>query len=178
MKDLSLHILDITENSINAGAKYIRISINEDTAEDRLTIEIEDDGKGIKEEVYEKVTDPFYTTRTTRKVGLGIPLLKQASLSTGGDFKIISRNGDGTKVIATFIYSNIDRKPLGNIGETLTTLFLMAPDVEFNYTHIKDGNTFSLNTKEIKEDLGIDILTDIKVLKDLKVLINNKLKEL
>ncbi len=104
--------------------------------------------------------------------------MKQAALSTGGDFKIESRNGDGTRVTASFIYDNIDRKPLGNIGETLVTLFMMAPDIEFNYVHIKDGNTFSLNTKEIKDELGIDTLTDIKILKDLKVLINNKLKEL
>ena len=150
MEDLSLHILDIVENSIRAKASRIEIEVVEDIGKDLLTIEIKDNGQGIDEETIKKVLDPFYTTRTTRKVGLGLPLLSQAAKESGGDVEIESKVGRGTRVKATFVYSHIDRKPLGNIETTLTTLIAGNPEVDFIYEHKKDELEYRLDTKEIR----------------------------
>jgi len=112
MQDLSLHILDIIENSINAGAKRVEIMINEDLEKDILSIEIKDNGEGIDRETLEKVLDPFYTTRTTRRVGLGLSLLSQSAKEAEGDISIKSEKGVGTAVHAYFKHSHIDRRPL------------------------------------------------------------------
>ena len=150
MEDLSLHILDIVENSIKAKASRVEIKVVEDMAKDLLTIEIKDDGQGIDEETIKKVLDPFFTTRTTRKVGLGLPLLSQAARESGGNVEIASKVGRGTKVKATFGYSHIDRKPLGNMEMTLTTLIAGNPEVDFIYEHKKDELEYRLDTKEIR----------------------------
>ena len=153
MEDLSLHILDIVENSIRAKASRIEIKVVEDIRKDLLTIEIKDDGQGIDEETIKKVRDPFFTTRTTRKVGLGLPLLSQAARESGGDVEIESKVGRGTRVKATFGYSHIDRKPLGNIETTLTTLIAGNPAVDFIYEHKKDEIEYRLDTKEIRDGI-------------------------
>ena len=150
MEDLSLHILDIVENSIRAKASRIEIRVVEDTAKDLLTIEISDNGQGIDEETVKKVVEPFFTTRTTRRVGLGLPLLSQAARESGGDVEIESKVGRGTRVKATFGYSHIDRKPLGNMETTLTTLIVGNPEVDFIYEHKKDELEYRLDTKEIR----------------------------
>ena len=150
MEDLSLHILDIVENSIGAKASRIEIKVVEDIRKDLLTIEIKDNGQGIDEKTVEKVLDPFFTTRTTRKVGLGLPLLSQAARESGGDLQIESKVGRGTRVKATFGYSHIDRKPLGNMEATLTTLIAGNPNIDFIYKHKKDGLEYRLDTKEIR----------------------------
>jgi len=147
---LSLHILDIVENSIRAKASRIEIKVVEDTRKDLLTIEIKDNGQGIDEETIKKVVDPFFTTRTTRKVGLGLPLLSQAARESGGDVEIESKVGRGTRVKATFGYSHIDRKPLGNMEKTLITLIAGNPEVDFRYEHKKDELEYHLDTKEIR----------------------------
>ena len=151
MEDLSLHILDIVENSIAAGAKKIEIKIIEDTKEDLLTIEIIDDGKGMDEKALKNVLDPFFTTRNTRKVGLGLPLLAQSAEESGGSIKIESKPGQGTKVKATFGYSHIDRKPLGDIYESLKVLIVANPDINFIYEYQKDDVSYHLDTKGIKK---------------------------
>ncbi len=153
MEDLSLHILDVAENSIIAGAKNIEILINEDIKKDLLTIEIIDDGSGMDKEMTEKITDPFVTNRTTRRVGLGIPLLKDAAEMANGDLEIISEQGLGTKVKATFQYSHIDRKPLGDIKETLISLIIGNLEVDFKFVNKNNGHTFEFDTKKMKEDL-------------------------
>ena len=122
MEDLSLHILDIAENAIAARAKRIEISVVEEPREDRLTIEIQDDGIGMDEEVSQKAVDPFFTTRSSRRVGLGLSLMAQAAQEAGGSLRIESELGKGTKVTATFQYHHIDRKPLGSMVETMMTL--------------------------------------------------------
>lgn len=137
MEDLSLHILDIVENSITAGAKNIKIKIAEDIQKDQLIIEITDDGKGMSKVMKEKVLDPFFTTRTTRRVGLGLPLLAQAAKISGGDIQIQSEPGSGTKIKATFGYSHIDRQPLGDLGQTLKILIISHPEINFVYEHKK-----------------------------------------
>ena len=153
MEDLSLHILDIAENSIIANAKNVEIIIDEDIKKDLLTIEINDDGSGMNKEMINKITDPFVTSRTTRRVGLGIPLLKGSAEMANGNLVIKSQVNVGTKVKATFQYSNIDRKPLGNIKETLVSLIVGNPDVNFRYVHKYNGQTFEFDTKKMKEEL-------------------------
>lgn len=154
MKEISLHILDIVQNSVNAGATIIRITIKVDNLEDKLTITVEDNGHGMDEETVKKVIDPFFTSRKTRKVGLGIPLLQAAAKRCGGDFIIESQPLKGTKVRAWFINSHIDRAPLGNIYDTMIGLIACNESIRFVYTHIFDGKDFVMDTGEITEKLG------------------------
>ncbi|MCA1917797.1 MAG: ATP-binding protein [Flavobacterium piscis] len=159
MDDLSLHILDIAENSINAGAKNIDIKILEDTKQDLLMIEIKDDGKGMDKEILEEVTNPFVTTRTTRKVGLGIPLLKLAAENCDGGLEIKSEKGKGTTVSVTFKLSHIDRQPLGDIIGTIISLLANENKVDIVFSHKKDGNIFEFDSKDFKaalKDLGVE----------------------
>jgi anti-sigma regulatory factor (Ser/Thr protein kinase) len=158
MEDISLHILDVAENSVSAGATLVKITISEETPKDLFCVEIEDNGKGIPEDIRLKVLDPFVTTRTTRKVGLGLPLLAQAARDTGGDITVKTADTSGTIVTATFRQSHIDMKPLGNISETLVVLIAGNPQVDFLFTYIKNSNAFSLDTREIKKELdGVPI---------------------
>lgn len=157
MEDLSLHILDIAENSIAASAKNIKIKINEDKKKDSLTIEIKDDGEGMTEEMQKKVLDPFFTTKKKAKeIGLGLPLLAQAARATGGDIQINSKKGFGTEIKATFGYSHIDRQPLGDIGETVKVLIVSHPEIDFLYEHVVDDKIYILDTKKYGKELNHD----------------------
>lgn len=153
MQDLSLHILDVVENSITAGAKNIEISVSEDLAKDLLSIEIRDDGKGMDQEFAERVLDPFVTTRKERKVGLGLSLFAETARMSNGHLSIRSDAQGGTRVKALFQHSHIDRKPLGDLGSTLTTLIAGNPRIDFVYCHVKDGMKFFLDSKELKAQL-------------------------
>lgn len=158
MNELSLYILDIVQNSLKADSKNVQLIINEDKVLDLLIVTVIDDGKGIKKEQLEKITSPFYTTRTTRKVGLGIPLFKELCELCEGNLKIESEVGKGTTLIATFKLNSIDLPPLGNIIDTLYLLIINEENVDIKYTHIRNGKEFSFDTKEIKEILdGISI---------------------
>ncbi|MBV1756358.1 MAG: ATP-binding protein [Dethiosulfatibacter sp.] len=168
MKELSLHILDIVQNSIKADATLIEIEIDENTTSDLLTIAIKDNGNGMDEETLQKVIDPFFTTRTVRNVGLGIPLLKIAAERCNGSFEIKSQIRVGTEVKAVFGYNHIDRAPLGRIGDTIMVLLNNSERFEIYYKHIYNGSDFVFDTKEIKrilDDVDIsspDILLWIK----------------
>ena len=151
LEDIALHILDVVENSLAAKAKRIEIKINEQAEKDLLGLEIVDDGQGMEEEVVKKVLDPFFTTRCTRRVGLGLPLLAQAVRETGGKIEINSAPDKGTKAKASFGYSHIDRKPLGDIHQTLKVLILGNPEVDFLFIHKKGKEEYRLDTKEFKE---------------------------
>ena len=151
MEDLSLHILDIAENSISASAKRIEIRIDEDQAQDLLIIEIKDDGKGMDEQALQKVLDPFFTTRKTRKVGLGLSLLAQAARQSNGRIEINSGPGKGTTVKAVFRFSHLDRKPMGDIYETIRTLVAGNPGVNFLYEHKRNGSVYCFDTRETGE---------------------------
>ncbi len=151
MEDISLHILDIVENSITAGAKTIEVRILEEAKSDLLTIEIVDDGSGMDEETARKALDPFFTTRSTRRVGMGLPLLAQSAEESGGGITIESKPGERTTVKATFGYSHIDRRPLGDVGESLRVLIAGHPEVRFVYEHEKDGTSRRLDTEDLKE---------------------------
>ncbi len=154
MQELSLNILDIAQNSVKAGAANIEITVAEDTAADRLTITIADDGCGMDEETVRRVTDPFYTTRTTRKVGLGVPFFKMAAEMTGGSFDIRSRVGEGTTVTAVFGLSHIDRMPLGDLAGTICLLMSCNQHIEVVYTRARDGESATVRTSDFTAVLG------------------------
>ena len=153
MEDFSMHVLDVVENSLNAGASRIQIWLQEDKASDTLTLEIIDNGSGMEEDLLRKVTSPFATTRTTRKIGMGLSFLAQTAETAGGEFKIKSDPGIGTRVTATLRLSHIDRMPIGNICETIMTLVICHPDVHFYISYEKDGGDFCIDTNLIREQL-------------------------
>ncbi|MBL7075378.1 ATP-binding protein [candidate division KSB1 bacterium] len=153
MEDLSLHILDVVENSIDAGARKVEIKIYEDLKKDLLEIEIIDDGKGMDEGTLEKALDPFFTTKTVRKVGLGLSLFREAARMANGDLSIRSEAGRGTTIRATFQHSHIDRKPMGDLEETLFTLIIGNPEVVFSFAYLKNGKMFNMNTTGLKKKL-------------------------
>ncbi|MDW7671149.1 MAG: ATP-binding protein [Bacillota bacterium] len=154
MKELALHILDIVQNSIVAKAALIQIEIEENTDSDLLKIDIIDDGHGMDEELLRRVTDPFTTTRTTRRVGLGLPLLKQAAEECNGGLQIHSRLNEGTTVNIWFQHSHIDRVPLGDMVETIITLLLNGNHFDLHYKHRVNQKEMSFDTREIREILG------------------------
>ncbi len=153
MRELSLNVLDIVQNSIKANATVIEIELFEDTEKDVLKINITDNGNGMNEEQLKSVTDPFYTTRTTRKVGLGIPLFKMAAEMSGGTFEIDSTVGVGTKINTSYKHSSIDRMPVGDINGTVIILIQMNPDIDFVFTHTYNRKGFTLDTRELREQL-------------------------
>lgn len=158
MKDIAEHILDITQNSIRAEATTITIAIQESKKENLYLLIIDDDGTGMDSETLEKVIDPFYTSRITRKVGLGIPLLKQNAELAGGTFKIESELKHGTHLEAKFQLNHIDRLPVGDLVGTYVMLIAANPDLDFEIIHQTDENTFTLKTLEIKQMLeGISL---------------------
>lgn len=154
MRDLSEHILDLAMNSIKAEASLIEITIIEDQEKDVLTFKIKDNGLGMNQATVEKVLSPFYTTRTTRKVGLGLAFLSQNAELAGGKAQVTSELNKGTEVEATFQYSHIDRIPIGDLGATLVSLIMLEPNRDFLFVHQKDGQTYTLDTREIKQVLG------------------------
>jgi anti-sigma regulatory factor (Ser/Thr protein kinase) len=154
MEDLSLHILDIAENSVEAQAKKIYIRLEENRRQDRLTLEIADDGQGMDKEFLTRALDPFVTTKKARRVGLGLPLLAEAAKAAGGTFVLRSRPGRGTKVRAMFQLSHIDLKPLGDIAQTLTTLIASHPEIDIRYRHKAGGRTYTFATRAFRIKLG------------------------
>lgn len=155
MRELSLNVMDVTQNSISAKASLIEIS-QKQTGES-LVISIRDNGCGMTAEQVESVTNPFFTTRTTRSIGLGIPLFKMACEQTGGKFSIESEKGKGTYVSAEFIVSHIDMTPVGDLNEIILLLIIGNPDIDFVYIHEIDGKSFTLDTRELREVLGDDV---------------------
>ena len=164
MKELSLNILDITYNSIKANASKIEITISERLSENTVRIEIKDNGCGMSKEFLEKVTDPFVTTRTTRKVGLGIPLFKQSAEDADGSFSISSEVGKGTVIQASFRLDHLDRAPIGDMGSTITSLIQANDQIHFIYRHETDMGTFMLDTDEFHVQLGEVPLSEPAVL--------------
>lgn len=166
MKDLSLHILDVAENGVRAGAHLITITIRENSDSDTLTLCIKDDGKGMEPELFARALDPFFTTKTarTRKVGLGLSLLQQAAEAAEGGLDLKSVQGKGTEVTASMRRSHIDRKPLGDIADTMVVLIQGNSDVDFVYRHEKDGLEYRLDTREIRESLEETPLSHPEVL--------------
>jgi hypothetical protein len=164
MRELALHLLDIAENSVAAGAKTIAITVAEDPAKDRLRLSVEDDGKGMDEAMVARVIDPFVTSRTTRKVGLGIPLLKAAAEGCNGYLRINSALGRGTRLEAEFQRSHIDRMPLGDLAGTLLTLVVSWPQVHWVFRYSVNGSAYAFDDEPIKKELGDISLTEPGIL--------------
>ena len=153
MLTLADHILDITENSVRADASLIEISIDEDTGKDLLKVEIRDNGSGMSPEMVKKVLDPFYTTKTVRRVGLGLPLLKDAAERSGGVFHLESHENSGTTVKATFGLRHLDRQPMGAIINIMIILIISNSDVDFFYKHRHNDRRFEMDTREIRNEI-------------------------
>lgn len=169
MKELSLNILDIAKNSVKAKAENILIKLDE--TDDTLTLTIKDDGCGMSEETVQNVMNPFYTTRTTRNVGMGVPLLKLAAEQTGGSIEITSvcetdsPENHGTTVTAVFFKNHLDFTPLGDVVSTVTVLIQGSPDIDWKFVHTINGETVELDTKELREVLGDVPLDSYEVIK-------------
>ena len=162
MKELSLNILDIAKNSVIAGASLVEITVAEERS--RLTITVKDNGCGMTPEFVARVTDPFTTTRTTRKVGLGIPLLQMEARMAGGDLTIESEVGKGTVLTAWFDSANIDMPPLGDLVSSVVTLIQGSPDIDFLFTHAVGETRYDLDTREVREIMGDISLAEPEVL--------------
>ncbi len=154
MRELSLNVMDVAQNSVRAEADLVRITVEESDKEDRLTIVIADNGCGMTEDQVRQVIDPFFTTRTTRKVGLGVPLFKLSAEQTGGSFDIQSKVGEGTTTTASYVKSHVDMTPLGDINSTVKILIQCNPQIDFIFTHSADKGSFTLDTRELREVLG------------------------
>ena len=173
MKELSLHIMDVVENGITAGASLITLSILEDRKKNRLQVTIIDNGKGVSNKDLEKILDPFFTSRTTRRVGLGLSLFREASLRCNGNFVIKSKEGKGTKVVASFERDHIDLAPIGDMAGTFIALIIGNSKVDFVYTFEKDGDTFQVDTRLIKKELEGVPITNPTVVKYISDIIKN-----
>ncbi|MDP4179863.1 MAG: ATP-binding protein [Bacillota bacterium] len=176
MRDLSLHLMDIIQNSIVAGGTKIDITILAYTKSNELKIIIADNGKGMDEEFLERVTDPFTTTRNTRKVGLGISLLKASAERCEGYLKINSQKGIGTTLETMFKIGNIDRPPLGDIAETIVNILAVNENLNLTLTLSYDDEPFRFDTSEVKSLLGEVAINEYEVLKWIKDYINEGLK--
>lgn len=176
MRDISLHVLDIAQNSISGDAKNIEITIKADSETGYIDFIMSDDGRGMDDEFLKSVIDPFVTTRTTRKVGLGIPMLKASCERTGGKFEIYSEKFKGTIVKASFCIENIDRIPLGDISETITGLVASQTDIEFLLNMQSMNGSFIFNTKEIKTIMNEVPINNLEVLSWIKEYINDGIK--
>ncbi len=176
MREIALHLMDIAENSVAAEARNICLEVHEDLQSDLLTVSIIDDGRGMDEETAKHVVDPFYTTRTTRKVGLGIPLFKLAAEMSEGGLSLVTESGKGTKIEARFRHSHIDRMPLGDLASTYLSLLVSHPDIHWTFvyqTTDRTGNVdnFEFDDTELKNELGDMPITEPEILKFVRGLI-------
>ncbi len=178
MKELSLNILDITYNSIKAKANKIEINVFESISKNLVEIEVKDNGCGMDEDFLKQVTDPFVTTRTTRKVGLGIPLFKQSAEDTGGSFSIESKVGEGTIIAASFQLDHLDRAPIGDMSSTLVSLIQANDQIHFLYRHTTDVGSFILDTDELHAQLEDVPLSEPAVLSWIGEYINENLEDI
>ncbi len=176
MKDISLHILDIAQNSISAKASLIEISILSSANRNVYRMSITDNGKGMPPEMLATVTDPWTTTRTTRKVGMGLPLLKMNAELTGGTFTISSETGKGTWLTATFVHNNIDRLPEGDIPGVFMLLVTANPAIEFVFRYATDKGEFCVDTREVRQIMGSIPLNTPEVRQYLKAMISENME--
>jgi anti-sigma regulatory factor (Ser/Thr protein kinase) len=174
MTDLSLHLMDIMQNSLTAGASCVEVGVKAQKSTDLLTLYVRDNGSGMTEETLKRVSDPFYTTRTTRKAGLGIPLFKASAEMAGGDFRIESAPGKGTTVTATYEISNIDRKPLGSVADTVTMCIMGHPGIEFHLILENEESSFVFRTEEVREQIGDVPVNDPVIIGYLKEMIEEQ----
>lgn len=178
MKELSMHVYDLMENSTAANSTLVELTIKDSLKENIYAFTIKDNGKGMSPEFLAKVTDPWTTSRTTRKVGLGLPLIKMNTENAGGGMKIESEVGKGTVLNFWFQHDHIDRPPMGDLAGSLVMLFSAHQDIHFIYTHITDEGEFVFDTDEVKEALDGMPMNDVHIMKYLKEMIQENLKEI
>ncbi|MDO5523000.1 MAG: ATP-binding protein [Bacteroidia bacterium] len=177
MVDLAMHMMDIVQNSIRANATRIEIDFLEDSRKATLAFSVKDNGSGMAPETVEKLEDPFFTTRTTRRVGLGVPFLKMSSEQTGGSLKIQSELGVGTTIEAVYKTNNPDCLPLGDLAGYMVLLLVANPEIHFSFRYRIDGSEFLLDTQELAQQ-GITELSNNEMASALKEYINENLKEI
>ncbi len=173
MRELSLHLLDIAENSVAAGARNVTMTVREDLQGDRLYLAVQDDGKGMDAATAARVVDPFVTSRTTRKVGLGLPLLKEAAELCNGDLRITSTPGEGTLVEIEFQHSHIDRMPLGDLASTMLTLLVSSPEIHWVFHYQVNDEVFTFDDGIVKTELEGIPLSEPVVLAYLREMITH-----
>ena len=178
MKEIALHIMDIAENGIAAGADIIRISLVRGREPEVLKITVEDNGKGMAKDELRQVSDPFYTSRNTRRVGLGIPLLRQHAEMAGGEFDIRSKQGEGTRVKASFLYDHPDRQPLGDLEGCWILLATANPGLEWELKLESQEGRFEITTSEIKSVMELELISGSELCGQLKRMIRNNIDEL
>lgn len=178
MNDLSLHVIDIIQNSISAGAGLITLRIEEDTASDRLLMEVTDDGRGMTPEQVANLSDPFFTTRTTRRVGMGIPLFRQSAEQAGGGLTVASEQGKGTTVRAEFGLTHIDRPPMGDIANSFVLMVSANPELDFVLEYTIDGGSYRFDTREVKEALDGISLAEPAVIRMLTEMVSANIADL
>ncbi len=178
MKTLSLHLFEIVSNSVFYGANNIEIIVRDSKKENIYSFEVKDDGCGIKKEDIEKVTDAFFTSRSSRKVGLGLALTKMKAEQCGGNLEIESIYGKGSKVKFWFAHNNIDRPPLGEIEEVIVMCATMKENINVKYKHITDKGEYFFDTKQIRKILEAVEINNIKIIKALKEMIKTNLEEI
>ena len=178
MRELSLHIMDIVENGLRAGATLVEIFVKEDRKGNWLSVEISDNGHGMPDETLKRVMDPFFSTRSTRRVGLGLPMFRELCRRCDGEFDIRSKDGEGTKINASFRIDHIDLIPLGDMAGSMMSLIMGNPEADFLYTHEVDDRTFHLDTRQVREELeGLEIYNP-QVVKSLGKLVRESLADL
>lgn len=178
MNDLSLHVIDIIQNSLSAGATRIELTVEEDTAADLMRIVIGDNGRGMTGEQVRNLADPFFTTRTTRRVGMGIPLFRQSAEQAGGSLAVVSEPGKGTTVTATFKHSHVDRPPLGDMANSVILMVSANPETDFVLNYIFNGEEYSFDTVEVREALDGMPLNDTHVIAMLNEMVAENIKDL
>ncbi len=176
MRDISLHILDIVENSINAGASKVEIEMVEDSKADRFMLRVVDDGKGMDEDLMKKIRDPFFSMKPGKKFGLGIPMLAQTAKECNGELTVHSEEGKGTSISAEYRLSHIDSKPLGDMGSTMAALVAGHSEVDYSLVYDRDGARYEFDTEGIKAELGDVPINLPDVLKFIKDDINNGIR--
>ncbi|VFQ44931.1 ATP-binding protein [Desulfoluna butyratoxydans] len=176
MREISLHILDVVENGIAAGGSLMTLVVDEDVENNWLSITISDNGKGLSPEQQAKVADPFFTSRTTRRVGMGLSLLQAAAERCDGRFSFASEEGKGSRVFCSFVYDHIDRAPLGDMAMTMEVLMAGYPEVDFLYRHLYNGREFLFDTRTIRQELEGIPLNEPAVLRHLKAGIEEELE--
>lgn len=178
MNDLSLHIIDIIQNSVSAGATRIELTVEEDLAADLLRIVVGDNGRGMTGQQVEKLSDPFFTTRTTRRVGMGIPLFRHKAEQAGGSLTVDSEPGRGTTVTATFAHSHVDRPPLGDLANSFVLMVSANPELDFVLCYIFNGKEYRFDTVEVREALDGMPLNDTRVTTMLNEMVAENIKDL
>ena len=178
MRDLSLHLMDIIQNSISAEAAKVVVEISTNKNQDTLLIKVVDNGSGMDSELAASITDPFTTTRTTRKVGLGIPLLDACAMRAGGQLTVTSVKGQGTTLEASFGIRNIDRPPIGDIAETMVNVIMASPEIEFELALSNEKEQFDFNSFEVKTHLGSVPITEYSVLTWIREFIDEGMKSI